>query len=82
MQRLHKAVLLQLRNLAYQWKLLRLYYWADMKVYELRTVCVLPNWYYRRLYHACVWLIGLRKFQRLANRAIHSIPFHVRFELA
>jgi hypothetical protein len=27
-------------------------------------------------------LVAAGKFSRLANRAIHTIPYHVRFELA
>jgi hypothetical protein len=82
MKRLKKAALLHIRKMAYQWKRLRLYYWADMQLDELRTVCVMPKWYYRRLYHACLWLVTFRKLQPMANRAIHTIPLHVRFELA
>jgi len=82
MKRMKKAVLLPVRNMAYHWNRLRLYYWADRKLYELRAVCVMPSWYYHWLYHACVWLVAFRKFQRLADRAIHTIPYHVRFEVA
>jgi hypothetical protein len=81
-KRLKKALLIPIRKMACQQKRLRLYYWADMKLDELRTVSVMPKWYYRRLYHACVWLVAFRKFQPMANRAIHTIPLHVRFELA
>jgi hypothetical protein len=82
MKPIKKAVLLSLRNLAYRWRILGLYYWADLKVYELRAVYVMPMFYYRRLYITCVWLAQMRKFRTLADRMIHSIPFHIRFELA
>jgi hypothetical protein len=82
MKCIKKAVLLPVRSMAYRWKRQRLYYWADRKLYELRAVCVMPLWYYRWLYHACVWLVEFRKFRRLADRTIHTIPYHVRFEVA
>ncbi|MBL0715461.1 MAG: hypothetical protein JJV98_17365 [Desulfosarcina sp.] len=82
MKRMKKVVLLSVKRIAYQWKLLRLYYLADRKLYELQAVCVMPDWYYRWLYHACMWLMGYRKFHRLADRAIHTIPYHVRFKVA
>lgn len=82
MKPIKKAVLLPVRKIAYQWKCLRLYYWADRKLLELQAVCVMPRWYYRWLYHSCVWLVGFKKFRRLADRAIHTIPYHVRFEVA
>ena len=82
MKRIKKAVLLPIRWMAYQWKLLRLYYWAETELNEMRSVCVMPSLYYCWLYRSCLWLIEFNKFKRLANRAIHTIPYQVRFELA
>ncbi len=82
MERIKKAGLIPVKSIAYQWKLLRLYYWADRKLYELRAVSVMPTWYYYWLYQVCMWLLAFRNFQWLANRAIHTIPYHVRFKVA
>ena len=82
MKRLTKAVLLPVRNVAYRLHRLHLFYWADRKLYELRAVCVMPFWYYRWLYHACLWLVKFQNFKRLAGLAIHTIPYQVRFQIA
>lgn len=82
MKRVKKAVLLPVRNIAYRWKSNRLYYWTESKLFELQAVYVLPIWYYRRLYHICMFLAEFKKFRHLADRAIHTIPYHVRFEVA
>jgi hypothetical protein len=81
-KRLSKAILLPVRRLAYRYKFTKLYYWSESKLDSLRAVYVLPFWYYRRLYHACMWLVAIRPFQRVADRAIHTIPYQVRFEVA
>ncbi len=82
MKRIKKAVLLALRYTAYRWNRLRTYYWADNELHKLRSVYVMPNLYYRWLYQACLWLSERRKFRRLADRAMHTIPYHVRFHVA
>jgi hypothetical protein len=70
------------RNMAYRWNRLRLYYWADEKLYSLRTVNVMPEFYYRWLYHVSMRLAKSRTFRRLAYRVIHTIPYHVRFDVS
>ena len=82
MKRLKKALLLPVRNLSYRRKYLKLYYWADLKLYELRAVCVMPGWYYRWLYNTCLRLVAFNRLSRLANRAMHTIPYQVRFKMA
>ena len=82
MKRIKKAILLPVRKIAYRWNRLRLYYWAEMKLYELRTVYVMPGQYYRWLYHFCMRLVGFKRCRRLANWTIHTIPYHIRFSLA
>jgi hypothetical protein len=42
----------------------------------------MPELYYRWLYIAGMWLIEFSSFQPLANRAIHTIPLHIRFKVA
>lgn len=82
MKAVKKAILLSVRTTAYWWKFLRLYYWADGELQDMRAVCVMPVWYYRCLYHACVWLLRFKNFRWLANRLIHTIPYHIRFKMA
>ena len=82
MKRLKKAILLPLRNLAYRWNRLRMYYWADAKLFELRAVNIMPTFYYRWLYRWSMSLMETRRFRRLAERAIHTIPYNVRFNVA
>lgn len=81
-KRLSKAFLLGIRRLSYRHKFTKLYYWSESKLDNLRAVYVMPFWYYRRLYHTCMWLVAIRPFQRVADKAIHTIPYHVRFEVA
>jgi hypothetical protein len=81
-KRIQKALLLTLRRVACRSNCLPLYYWSDLKLYGLRTVCVMPGWYYRWLYHTCMRLADFNRFSRLADRAIHTIPLSVRFAVA
>lgn len=82
MKRMKKALLLPIRSMAYSRKYLRLFYWADIRLYEMRTVCVMPRWYYCWLYNASMSLINAGRLKRLANRMIHTIPYHLRHEMA
>lgn len=82
MKRVRKAILLLIRSMAYHLNRLRLYYWSDFKLYELRSVCVMPRLYYRWIYNACLWLVKFRKLRKLADRTIHTIPLNIRFEVA
>jgi hypothetical protein len=75
-------VLLLFRTMALRARFMPLYYWADFELYRLRMVQVMPNLYYRTLYHTCMWLVEHRRCPKLADMAIHRIPFHVRFEEA
>ena len=58
------------------------YYWADLELYELRSVHVMPEFYYRWLFHFFMWLVEYSNFRRLAERRIHTIPYYVRFHVA
>jgi len=80
--RVKKAVLQAIRKMAQYAGFLRLYYWSDFTLLQFREVCVMPIIYYRCLYRACMWLVEHRKLKKLANMAIHTIPYHVRFEVA
>lgn len=82
MKRLKKAILLPVRFMAYRLNGLRLYYWSEQELYDLRTVYVMPELYYRGLFHVCMRMASTKTMRRLAHRAIHTIPYHVRFRVA
>ncbi len=82
MQRLKKAILLAVKDFAYRWNRLKLYYWVEQELFELRNVYVMPDFYYRWLFHFSMRIVHVDRFQRFADKAIHSIPYHVRFDLA
>ena len=82
MNRLKKFALLPVKRVSYRMRLLRLYYWSENTLYPLQSVYVLPKFYYRWLYGVCIWMVDFSKLHRLADRAIHTIPYHIRFELA
>ena len=82
MRRVKKAFLLPLRGLAYRRGYLRLYYWADRELYALNNVMVMPEFYYRWLYRISMRLLRFDRLRRFANRAIHTIPYHIRFHIA
>ncbi len=82
MNRLTKATLLPVNRFSCRMRLTRLYYWSENKLYPLRAVYVMPQFYYRWLYQFCIWLVGFRSFRQLANKAIHTIPYYIRFEVA
>ena len=82
MRRLKKAMLLPVNKLAYHWKLNRLYYWAELELYKLRAVIIMPKSYYRFLYQVCMWLVNKKCFKKIADKTIHTIPISIRFEMA
>lgn len=82
MNRLKKVALIPVKRVSYRMRFLRLYYWSENTLYPLRAVDVLPKCYYRWLYGLCIWMVEFRKLRRLANRTIHTIPYHIRFEVA
>ena len=82
MKRLRKAMLLPVRSLAYRWNRVRLYYWAEKKLSELRQVHVMPTFYYRCLFRFSMRIVHVDRFRRFADKIIHTIPYHVRFNVA
>jgi hypothetical protein len=82
MKRIKKATLLIARNISYRCNFLRLYYWAEEELLELRSVSLMPQFYYRWLFQTSMRLVRHDHFQRLADKAIHTIPYHIRFEVA
>ena len=80
MKRLNKALLLMTRQLAGKMKMPRLYYWSEMRLYELGAVQIMPACYYGWLYRTSMRLVEFRKLRRVANWTIHRIPYHIRFE--
>lgn len=79
MKPIKKAFLLLLRSTTHSFKLLRLYYWSEFNLQELKGIYVMPGAYYHWLYKTCMWLIKFKGLQRIANRAIHTIPYCIRF---
>ena len=82
MKRAKKLTLLLIRKTALQWNRTRAYYWADYKLQDLHAVTVMPELYYRCLFHLSMRLVRVNRFRRLADQAIHTIPYHMRFRFA
>jgi hypothetical protein len=82
MKRLKKVVLVPVKRISYRMRLFRLYYWTEITLYSLRAVSVLPKCYYNWLYRLCIKMVKFKKLRRLADRVIHTIPYHIRFENA
>lgn len=82
MKRLKKIILLQIRYLSLHYNRLKLYYWADQKIHELRVVYLMPEFYYRYLFRVSMRLVQVNGFQLIADKVIHTIPYHVRFKMA
>ena len=82
MKRVKKAILLPVRRFAYRRNLLRLYYWAEKELFEIRNVHVMPTFYYRWLYQFSMRIVHVDRFRRLADRMIHTIPYNIRFNVA
>ena len=82
MKRLKKAILIPMRTLAYRFNRLRLYYWADGLLYELRSVNVMPTFYYTHLFKLCMKMAKTTRFRRLADKVIHTIPYQIRHKVA
>ena len=82
MKRMKKAILLPVRYFAYRWRRTRTFYWAERKLSELRNVNVMPYLYYKWLFKVSMSLVEYRITRRLADQAIHTIPYNVRFSVA
>ena len=82
MKRLKKVMMLLLRNIAYSLNLTKIYYWAELRVFELRTVRVLPDFWYCWMYRTSMELIRKNRCPKLADWMIHKIPLGVRCDLA
>lgn len=82
MKRIKKLVLLQIRSLSLRCNHTKMYYWAELKLFELRAVTVLPEFYYRFLFGLSMRLVRMNHFRMLADKAIHTIPYHIRFDIA
>lgn len=75
-------MLLPIRKIAYRRSQLKLYYWADQELYGMRNINVMPVFYYRCLFKISMRMVHIERFRRLAEKVIHTIPYHVRFNLA
>jgi hypothetical protein len=82
MKRLRKTIMLPIREFAYRWNRIKLYYWAEQELYEMRNVQVMPTFYYRWLFNFSMRIVHVGRFRRFADKIIHSIPYHIRFNLA
>jgi hypothetical protein len=82
MKRIRKLALLQIRSLSLRYNRPKLYSWAELKLIDLRAVTVLPEFYYCFLFRLCMLFVNIDHFQMVADRAIHTIPYHVRFNIA
>ncbi len=82
MKRLTKVIVTPIRYFAYCWNFTRAYYWADRKLEELRTVNVMPYFYYKWLFKISMNLSKYKITRQLADQAIHTIPYNVRFSVA
>ena len=82
MKRLKKAILLPVRKIAYRWNRPKLYYRVEQELFELRNVNVMPDFYYRWLFHFSMRIVRVDRFQRFADKVIHTIPYRVRFDVA
>jgi len=79
MNRLRKSILLPARYFSYRFRWLKVYYWADKKLFALGNTLVLPVWYYVWLFHFSMKLLGYKALHKIADKAIHTIPYNIRF---
>lgn len=82
MERLKKAALMSLRYIAFRTDHTRLYTWAEIRLFDLRSINLMPNGFYCLLYRFCMILVEERKFLKLADWLIHRIPYNVRCTIA
>ncbi|XPS87436.1 uncharacterized protein Dvar_54540 [Desulfosarcina variabilis str. Montpellier] len=82
MKRMKKAALMSLRYIAVRTDDMRLYTWAEKKLFDMRSINLMPDGYYCLLYRFCMSLVEERKFLKLADWLIHRIPYNVRCTIA
>jgi len=79
MNKIKKAFLLPVRYFSYRFHWIKIYYWSDKNLFKLGNVLVMPLWYYICMFHFYMDLLKLKPFHKLADKGIHTIPYHIRF---
>ena len=82
MKRFRKAILILIRELAYRIKHKKFYYWAELRVFDLRSTNVFSDELYCKLYRLSTSMVEKRKCLKTANWLQHRIPFNIRCYLA
>jgi hypothetical protein len=78
-KRLKKLFFVVVRKAACRFKKWKIYYWADERCYKLRTVHIMPILFYRTVFKLGMLLANYHRFDRLAYRLIHTVPYNIRF---
>lgn len=81
MKRLMKAIALGVRYIASRLRYARIYYWAERRLFDLRSVRILPDRFYCLMFRVCMRWVNERRFLGFADWMIHRIPFDVRCNL-
>jgi len=78
MNRIKKTFLLPVRRFGLKFNL-KLYYWADKRIYKLGDIYVMPLWYYVSMFNFYMSLLRFKSLHKIADRGVHTIPYHIRF---
>jgi hypothetical protein len=82
MKQILKAVFLLIRAFAYHFNFTKLYYWAELRVFRLRSVKVIPESWYCWMYRISMALARKKRCLKFADWMIHRIPYNVRCDLS
>ena len=76
--KIKKAIILPIREIAYRFGFMHIFYWADKNIFELGNIFIMPAWWYIGLFHVCMWALKFRYAHHAADVVIHHIPFSLR----
>ena len=84
MKRLKRAFFLMVQSVSFRFRWLKIYYWAEKKIYSLGNITVMPRWYYSAMFHFYMSLLKIhcKTIHKMADKGIHTIPYHIRFDVS
>ena len=77
--KIKKTIILPVRAIAYKFKFMHIFYWADKKIFDLGNIFIMPAWWYIGLFKLCMWLLRFKSAHHTADVCIHHVPMHIRF---
>ena len=60
----------------------RRYVWCETRLFDLRTVQIMPDWYYQGVYRTAYYFGVKPRTRKFGYWLIHKVPYQIRFRMA